>query len=184
LRVIQPFELLSKKAIPRSEANIRRGMSVSSVLIPLFSFVQVLFRRNTPTRFDTRRKNVADGQGLARSASRWLTLVRDKAETPKGDLRRAGGASSRFGLIAVRTWPSAMRTAPRRKRSTGWMARPTQTHLDTVNRPFGVRLRVCLRQSPGFESKVSRGRNRRESITTVLRRSSAEEKTCRKELGD
>src|SRR5579863_8847795 len=52
-----------------------------------------------------------------------------------------------------------MQTAPRRKRSTGWMARHTQTHLDTINRPFGVRLRVCLKRSIGFESKVSRGRN-------------------------
>src|SRR5579863_5503649 len=54
-----------------------------------------------------------------------------------------------------------MQTAPKWKRSTGWMARPTQTHLDTVNRPFGVRLREYLKQSHGFESKVSRRRNPR-----------------------
>jgi hypothetical protein len=36
------------------------------------------------------------------------------------------------------------------------------THSNTpryCNRPSGVRLRVCLRQNYGFESKVSRGRN-------------------------
>src|ERR1035438_3870792 len=77
-------------------------------------------------------------------------------ESRRKNRRRRPGA---IGLIAVRTWPPAMRTAPRRKRSTGWMARPTQTHLDTVDRPFGVHLRVCLKQNYGFESKVSRGRN-------------------------
>jgi len=53
------------------------------------------------------------------------------------------------------------------------------THSNTpryYNRPSGIRFRVCLKQNYGFESKVSRGRNRRESTTTVLRRSSAEEK--------
>src|ERR1019366_1598690 len=87
------------------------------------------FRRTIPALVDTRRKK---------------------------DRRRRPGA---IGLIAARTWPPAMRTAPRWKRSTGWMARPTQTHLDTVNRPSGIRLRVCLRRNLGFESKVSRGRN-------------------------
>jgi len=48
--------------------------------------------------------------------------------------------------------------------------------VPALNRPSGVRFRVCLKQNYGFKSKVSQGRNHRESITTVLRRSSAEEK--------
>ena len=161
LGVIRPFEQHSKKARPfvisdeatRSSAPLVKHvheLGDHSRCSPFFQFFSLLFRRTNPALFDARRKIVADGQGLTRSASRWLTLVRDKL---------AGGASSRFGLIAVRTCPPAMRTAPKWKRSTSWMARPTQTHLDTVNRPFGVRLRVCLRQNYGFESKVSRGRN-------------------------
>ena len=59
------------------------------------------------------------------------------------------------------------------------------THSNTPrynNRPSGIHLRVCLKQNHGFETKVSRGRNQQESITTVLRRSSAEEKTAGKRL--
>lgn len=47
------------------------------------------FKRTIPTLFDTRRKIVADGQGLTRSASRWLTPCGDKL---------ADGASSRSDL--------------------------------------------------------------------------------------
>src|SRR5579863_1688151 len=111
----------------------------------------MLFIHTTATRCDARRKN----------------------------RRRWPGA---IGLIAARTWPSALRTVPRRKRSQGWMARITQTHLATNKPPFW-----CppfggppFRQNLGLESNVSRGRNLRESIITVLRRSLAKEKTLRK----
>src|SRR5580658_7282108 len=133
-------------------------------------FFPPFVQTHSPALLDARRKIVADGQRLTRSASRLLV----------------GGASSRSGLSPRVPRPPAMRTAPRRKRSTGWMARPTQTHLDTAKPPFW-----CppfggppFRQNYEFEFKVSRGRNRRESITTVLRRSSAEEKTVGKSLGD
>jgi len=66
-------------------------MAIRKVTIRVFL---LSFRRTNAAQLNRDEKIVADGQGLTRSASRQPTLVRGKL---------AGGASSRFGLIAVRT---------------------------------------------------------------------------------
>jgi hypothetical protein len=147
---------------------------------------RLLFRRTSAALFDTRRKIVADGQGLTRSASRWLTGVSwPVALRVVRTYRRAYLAASNADGPEAEVRPAALLVASpivgirpdRLNFDAHRLDGPTHSNTPRYcNRPSGVRLRVCLRQNLGFESKVSRGRNRRESITTVLRRSSAEEK--------
>ena len=85
-----------------------------------------------------------------------------------------------IGLIAARTWPPAMRTAPKWNSSSGWMARLSQTHLDTAKPPIWYPFQGIPETESWIRIQSLPRTKPRESITTVLRRSSAEEKTVRK----